>query len=263
MRPVTIHPLGGIGEVKPGDDLVSLLAAALGEQGLDLQAGDILVVTSKIMSKAEGRFADLAEVEPGVEALRLAEVTRKEPRLVELALREASAVVRAAPHVLILRHRLGHVMANAGIDQSNLGPDGGGAQGAGKVLLLPLDPDASAAGLRKGLADRFGVAPAIVVSDSFGRPWRNGVVNVAVGASGLPALLDRRGQTDRDGRVLEVTQIAVGDIVATAAGMVCGEGGEGIPAALVRGYVLPQDDGTQHDRPAADLLRPVEQDLFR
>ena len=252
-RPVVIHPLAGIGEIRPGDDLAGLLAMALAQAGLSPQPDDILVVTSKIVSKAEGRFVELGDVTPGAEALRLAAITLKEPRLVELALREASAVVRAAAHVLILRHRLGHVMANAGIDQSNLGPDG-----EGRVLLLPLDPDASAAALRAGLAARMGAAPAIVISDSFGRPWRNGVVNVAVGASGLPALLDRRGEQDRDGRVLEVTQIAVGDMVATAAGMVCGEGAEGVPVALVRGYALPAGDS-----PAATLLRPVEQDLFR
>ena len=251
--PVTIHPLTGLGEVRPGDDLAGLLAQALSGHGLVPQSSDILVVTSKIVSKAEGRFALLDDVEPSAEALRLAAVTLKEPRLVELALRESSEVVRAAPHVLILRHRLGHVMANAGIDQSNLGPDR-----ARQVLLLPLDPDGSAAAIRAGIAAQLGAAPGIVVSDSFGRPWRIGVVNVAIGVSGLPALADRRGETDRDGRVLEVTQIAVGDIVATAAGMVCGEGAEGVPAALVRGYQVPPGDS-----PAGALLRPVAQDLFR
>ena len=253
MQPVVIHPVTGLGEIRPGDDLAELLAAGIDSAGLVLRSDDILVVTSKIVSKAEGRYADLRDVVPGAEALRLAAITRKEPRLVELALREASAVVRAAPHVLILRHRLGHVMANAGIDQSNLGPDS-----AEKVLLLPVDPDGSAAALRRGIGKRLGVIPGVVISDSFGRPWRLGVVNVAIGASGLDVLVDKRGERDRDGRTMEVTQIAVGDMIATAAGMVCGEGAEGVPAALVRGYGL-----NSGDRQASALLRPIEQDLFR
>ena len=253
VRPVIIHPLAGIGEVRPGDDLAALLAGALRDAGVEPLADDVLVVTSKVVSKAEGRFVDLADIAPQGEALRLAAITGKDARLVELALRESTDVVRAVPHVLILRHRLGHVMANAGIDQSNLGTDG-----SGRVLLLPVDPDASATALRGALAERMGVAPAIVISDSFGRPWRNGVVNVAVGASGLPSLIDRRGEQDRDGRILEVTQIALGDMIATAAGMVCGEGAEGSPAALVRGLTLPTGES-----PATALVRPAEQDLFR
>ena len=253
MQPVVIHPVTGLGEIRPGDDLAELLAAGIDSAGLVLRSDDILVVTSKIVSKAEGRYADLRDVVPGAEALRLAAITRKEPRLVELALREASAVVRAAPHVLILRHRLGHVMANAGIDQSNLGPDS-----AEKVLLLPVDPDGSAAALRRGIGKRLGVIPGVVISDSFGRPWRMGVVNVAIGASGLPAIIDMRGQTDRDGRVLEVTQAALGDTAATAAALVTGEGDEGVPAALVRGVTW-----SAAETPASALVRPLEQDLFR
>jgi len=253
MQPVVIHPVTGLDEIRSGDDLAGLLLATLDTCGLVPQADDVLVVTSKIVSKAEGRYARLCDVTPGAEALRLAAITLKEPRLVELALREASDVIRAAPHVLILRHRLGHVMANAGIDQSNLGPDG-----AGNVLLLPIDPDGSAAALRLGIAERIGTAPGVVISDSFGRPWRLGVVNVAIGASGLDVLVDKRGERDRDGRTMEVTQIAVGDMIATAAGLVCGEGAEGVPAALVRGYGV-----SIGDRPASALLRPVEQDLFR
>lgn len=252
-RSVEIHPLLGIGEVRPGEILEDLIVAALDQAGLSLTSHDILVVTSKIVSKAEGRFVDLATVRPGDEAHRLAQITRKDPRLVELVLGESASVVRAVPHVLITRHRLGLVMANAGIDQSNLGNTM-----ADQVLLLPLDPDRSADRLRTALTKRYGIAPAIVISDSFGRPWRHGVVNVAVGASGLPALLDRRGEPDRDGRILEVTQIALGDMIATAAGLVCGEGDEGIPAALVRGYRWSGES-----LPATSLARPPEQDLFR
>ena len=214
--------------------------------------GDVLVVTQKILSKAEGRMVDLTQVEPGEEALELAEKTRKDPRLVELVLRESSAIVRAVPHVLITRHRLGHVMANSGIDRSNIGP--GGHQ---RALLLPLDPDGSAEALSQALASG-GTAPAVVISDSFGRPWRHGVVGVAIGAAGLPALVDKRGEEDRDGRSLEVTQIALADQIATAAALVTGEGAEGIPAVLMRGLRLPVGDA-----PASALVRPIEEDLFR
>ncbi|SFR89684.1 coenzyme F420-0:L-glutamate ligase [Sphingomonas jatrophae] len=250
---IGIFPLAAIDEVRPGDDLPALLTAALAAAGLVPAEGDVLVVTSKIVSKAEGRFVDLASVTPGEQARELAAVTRKDPRLVELVLAESQNVVRAVPHVLITRHRSGHVMANAGIDRSNLG-GGDGEQ----ALLLPLDADASAAALHVALAQRHAVPPAIVISDSFGRPWRYGVVNVAIGVAGLPALIDRRGELDRDGRLLEVTQVAMGDMIATAAGLATGEGAEGVPAALVRGVALPEEH-----RPAADLVRPLAEDLFR
>lgn len=244
---IEIHPITGIGEVRPGDDLAALLLAALNHNAITPRAGDILVVTQKIVSKAQGRFVSLADVVPGDEAMRLAELTRKEPRLVELVLREADGVVRAAPNVLITRHRLGHVMANSGIDRSNIG---NGEDD--RALLLPVDPDGTAA----QLCAQLGLA--VVISDSFGRPWRMGVVAVAIGAAGLPALIDRRGEIDRDGRILEVTQVALADMIATAANLVTGEGAEGIPAALVRGCPL-----SEGNRPAKDLVRPAAEDLFR
>lgn len=251
---IQIVPLTGIGEVEPGMALDAILADRLSALALTpFEQGDILVVTQKIVSKAENRFVDLASVTPGPEALRLADITRKDPRLVELVLAESSDVLRAVPHVLITRHHSGHIMANAGIDRSNLG-----GRGDDLALLLPVDADASAEKLRSGLADRFGQAPAVVLADSFGRPWRMGVVGVALGAAGLPALIDKRGEHDRDGRVLEVTQIALADMAATAAGLAMGEGAEGVPAALIRGAIWP--DGA---RPAADLVRPLEEDLFR
>ena len=250
---IQIIPLAAIGEVAPGSDLAALLADALAAAGVTLAAGDVLVVTQKIVSKAEGRFADLAAVEPGDRALELAALTAKDPQLVELVLRESAAVVRAAPHVLITRHLTGHVMANAGIDRSNLGADN-----QDRALLLPVDADASAAALRVALAMRFGVAPAVVISDSFGRPWRFGVVNVAIGAAGLPSLVDKRGELDRDGRRLEVTQIGWADMLATAAGLATGEGAEGVPAALIRGAVWDAPDS-----PAAALVRPLSEDLFQ
>jgi len=245
---IAIHPLHGIGEVMPGDDLVSLLAGALASADLlPLAAGDVLVVTQKIVSKAEGRFVDLAGVEPRAEAARLAAITHKPPNFVEQVLAEASAVVRAAPNVLITRHRLGHVMANSGIDRSNIGEGDGD-----RALLLPVDPDASAARIGDGLGC------AVVISDSFGRPWRYGVTGVAIGASGLLSLVDRRGERDRDGRMLEVTQVALADSIACAAGLATGEGAESVPAVLVRGLVLPEGAS-----PATALVRPLEEDLFR
>lgn len=250
---IQLHPLADIGEVQRGDDLSAMLARGLDAAGLLPRRQDVLVVTQKIVSKAEGRFVDLATVAPGPRALELAAITRKDPRIVELALSESVAVVRAVPHVLIMRHRTGHVMANAGIDRSNLGPGGGE-----RALLLPLDSDASAGRLREDLRRWWPEPPAVLISDSFGRPWRYGVTNVALGASGLPALVDRRGAPDRDGRPLEVTQIALGDMIAAASGLVTGEGAEGVPAALIRG--LRWDDA---DAPAAALVRPLSEDLFQ
>jgi coenzyme F420-0:L-glutamate ligase/coenzyme F420-1:gamma-L-glutamate ligase len=249
---IKIIPLSTIGEVRPGADLTGEIAAAITTADLAPRENDVLVVTQKIVSKAEGRYVDLAQVRPGDSARAIAEQCFKDPRLVELVLQESEEVVRIAPHVLITRHRSGHVMANAGIDQSNVGP---GRQG--DVLLLPEDADASAARLRDELTARWGVSPAVVVSDSFGRPWRHGVTLVAIGASGLPSLVDCRGDQDRDGRTMAVTQVALADMIATAAGLATGEGAEGIPAALVRGVVWEGQP-----RPASALIRPKEEDLF-
>lgn len=248
-----IEALPGIGEVGAADPLERILIAALETANITPGHGDALVVAQKIVSKAEGRTVDLRTVRPSSTAIALAEKTRKDPRLVELVLAESAAVVRVAPGVLIVRHRCGWVMANAGIDRSNVP-----AAGEERVLLLPADPDASAAALRDALGQRFGTAPAVIIADSFGRPWRRGVTHVALGCAGLPALVDRRGELDRQGRPLQVTEVALADAVASAAGLVMGEGAEGLPAALVRGLAW-----TAPPRPAADLLRPVEEDLFQ
>lgn len=240
---IEIIPLVDLPEVRPGDDLAAMLRR-------DFQPGDVLVITQKIVSKADELFVDLASIMPGAEAVRLAGVTRKDPRLVELVLRESTAVVRAVPHVLITRHHCGCVMANAGIDQSNIGEGDGD-----RVLLLPRNPDASAARIRAALGD---APPAIVISDSCGRPWRYGVVNVAIGAAGVPSLVDRRGSLDRNGRAMEVTQIALADQIASAAGLAMGEGSEGIPAVIVRGLLL---DAPMV--PATALVRPLSEDLFQ
>jgi coenzyme F420-0:L-glutamate ligase/coenzyme F420-1:gamma-L-glutamate ligase len=250
---IQLHPLSAIGEVVPGDDLARLLAQALNTAGLLPQRNDVLMVTQKIVSKAEGRFVELASVTPSPKAIELAAITRKDARLVELVLAESTEVVRTAPDVLVTRHRSGHVMANAGIDRSNMGPGG-----QDRALLLPLDADASAQRLRAALGEYWPQPPAVLISDSFGRPWRLGVVNVAIGASGLPALIDRRGEVDRNGRKLEVTQVALGDMIAAAGGLVTGEGAESVPAVLVRGLRWEAED-----RPAAAIVRPLAEDLFR
>lgn len=247
MKPIQICPLTGIGEVQPGADLSAILLAAIDAAGIEVAADDLLIVTQKIVSKSEDRFVALADVEPSSEAQILAGKTLKDSRLVELVLRESTDVLRAVPNVLIVRHRLGLVMANAGIDRSNIG-----ARDEDCALLLPLDPDASAAQLHSA------IGCPVVISDSFGRPWRLGVTGVAIGSSGIPALVDRRGSLDRDGRKLEVTQIALADLLACAAALATGEGSEGIPAALIRGYQLPEGDV-----PATSLNRPLEEDLFR
>ena len=251
---LTLLALRDIPEVRPGADLAQLLAQALSAAAVTLRTDDVLVVAQKIVSKAEGRLVGLASVVPGARAVELARVTGKDARLVELILGESSAVVRAARDVLIVRHRLGFVMANAGIDRSNLAA----GHSADEVLLLPVDPDGSAAALRVALAASAGAAPGVIISDSFGRPWRRGVVNIALGAAGVPALLDRRGEADRAGRRLEVTEVALGDALAAAAGLIMGEAAEGIPAVLIRGCTFKAGA-----LPALSLIRPQDQDLFR
>lgn len=240
--------------VRPGDDLAALLIGAIEKTRDGIAAGDVLVIAQKIVSKAEGRYVDLAHVEPSARAQSLARETEKDPRLVEVILGEARRVVRCAPNVLIVEHRLGFIMANAGVDRSNVDP----AAGAEPVLLLPHDPDASAAALHQRLAAHFGVAPAIIISDSFGRAWRRGTVGIALGAAGLPALMDLRGQPDLYGRALRVTETGFADEIAAAASLLMGQGNEGIPAVLLRGlsWFAPA-------LPAAQLIRPAEEDLFR
>jgi coenzyme F420-0:L-glutamate ligase/coenzyme F420-1:gamma-L-glutamate ligase len=212
--------------------------------GLRPQQGDVLAVAQKIVSKAEGRSVALASVKPSVAARELAEQTGKDARLVELILSESERVVRARPNLIIVKHQLGFVMANAGIDQSNIGVDG-------HALLLPRDPDGSAA----ALAAQLGLP--VVITDSFGRAWRRGTVGVAIGAAGLPALRDLRGQPDLFGRMLMVSITGFADEIAAAAGLVMGQGAEGQPAVLVRGLSW---SGTQN--PASELLRPAQEDLF-
>lgn len=250
---ISIIPVRGIGEIGVDADLAHLICVALSEAGVAFQAGDVLVVTQKVVSKREGRCVSLSAVTPSARAQELSAITGKDARIVELVLRESSEILRAVPNVLIARHRSGHVMANAGIDRSNIGPDH-----ANDALLLPLDADASAAEIAARIAPHWPGEPAVIISDSFGRPWREGVVNVALGVSGFPALIDRRGELDRDGRPLEVTQVALADMIASAAGLAMGEAAEAVPAVLVRGFhwTAPVTD-------ARALIRSPAKDLFR
>lgn len=256
MSALSFLPVAGLPEVQPGDDLVQLLQhAQLEDRNPALHDGDVLVVVQKIVSKAENRYVDLATIEPGVEARELAQRCGKDARLVELVLRESSEVLRVAPGVLIVRHRLGHVVANAAIDQSNL------PQPGERALLLPADPDASARALRARLQQQYGIRVAVLISDSFGRAWRLGVCGVCVGCSGLRALVDQRGSLDRSGRALQVTQLAVADQLCATATLVCGEAAEGRPMVIVRGVAA--EYFSEEERGAAELIRPLTQDLFR
>ena len=251
---VAIIGLPGVPMVQPGDNLHAIAVSALVDADLALEAGDVLVVAQKIVSKAEGRFVDVATVTPSSQAVKLAEETGKDPRFVELVLAESTRIVRHRPNLIIAEHRLGFVMANAGIDHSNVAPGDGNE----RVLLLPVDPDASARALRDELVASYGVPIAVVISDSFGRPWRRGTVGIAIGSAGLPAIIDWRGHPDLFGRALEVTETGFADEIAAAASLVMGQADEGRPIALVRGlnWLAPE-------APAADLVRPPEHDLFR
>ena len=247
---VSIHPLLGIGAVGPGDDLGALLAPSLSSLEPKLVQSDVLVVCQKIVSKAENRIVDLATVKPGPRAREFASGNEKDAALVELALAESTEVLRMGAGHLITATGPGFVCANAGIDRSNQNREG-------EVTLLPLDADASAERLREALGQRLGVRPAIVVSDTFGRPWRLGQLDFAIGAAGFEVLDDHAGRSDWRGRKLEHTLIAVADQLAAAAGLVMGKA-DGVPAVLIRGYAYRSGKGG-----AAKLVRPRAEDLFR
>ena len=251
---VSIIGLSGVPMVQPGDNLHALTVSALVDEDLALEADDVLVVAQKIVSKAEDRFVDIATVKPSARAKKLAAETGKDPRFVEVVLSESKRIVRHRENLIIAEHRLGWVMANAGIDHSNVAPGDGREQ----VLLLPVDPDASARALREQLVEAYGVPIAVIISDSFGRPWRRGTVGIAIGAAGLPAIIDWRGHPDLFGRPLEVTETGFADEIAAAASLVMGQADEAMPMVLVRGltWTAPEAD-------AAALVRPPEHDLFR
>lgn len=245
-----LTPIRSIPEVRPGDDLAEILWAAMARQDVRLAAGDVLVVAHKVVSKAEGRLVDLETVAPSPFAREVAALLGKDPRLVEVILRETRRIVRLDRGVLVAETHQGLVCANAGVDQSNV-------PGDGVVALLPRNPDASARSLRKALEDRAGCHLGVIIADTFGRPWREGLVNVAVGVSGILALRDYRGQTDPHGFRLVGTQMAVADEVASAAELVMGKV-DGVPAVRVRGLPVPAAEGS-----AKELLRAPERDIFR
>lgn len=252
---VSILPIRGLPLFQDGDDLAESIGKGLVENGIAPEDGDVLVVAQKVVSKVEGRAVVVADVVASDKAQALARQTGKPDALLELILSESAELMRVRENLVITRHRLGHVTANAGIDVSNVADP----SGADTVLLWPRDPDASAAHLRCALQDRFGVRLAVIVSDSLGRAWRIGTMGTAIGAAGLKPVRDRRGELDLFGRELKATLVAVADEIAAAASLVIGEASEGIPAVLVRGAVYePSEEGA-----AVDLLRPLDQDLFR
>lgn len=247
-------PLPDLPWIDAGADLAALSCESLAQLDLQLQEQDVLIYAQKVVSKAEGRHVDLRTVTASAAARKLALEVGKDPRLIELILRESRRVVRAAPGVLIVEHRLGFVMANAGIDQSNVSHE----KGDDRALLLPADPDASASRLRERLGTLTGIRPGVLINDSFGRPWRIGTTGVAIGCAGLPVLVDKRGSCDLTGRVLQATIIAWADEIAAAASLVMGQADEGTPIVLMRGLASPAPL-----QPAAALVRPATEDLFR
>ena len=247
MRGIQILPVEGIPEVRPGDDLARIIVDAAGD---DLQPGDVLIVTHKIVSKAENRLVDLRTIEPSALAKGFAAEHGKDPRQIEVVLRESRRIVRMDRDIIISETRHGFVCANAGVDASNV-------PGDETVCLLPLDPDASAAKLRQTIAEHAGVEPAIIISDSFGRPWRQGITDVAIGVAGMNPLADYRGQFDPHGYPLEASILAVADELAAAAELVMGKT-DAVPAATIRNYAYEAGAGT-----ARNLLMEPGRDLFR
>ena len=250
-RRLTLVGLDAIGEIGAGDDLAAALLDAIVAAGETLQAGDVVALAQKIVSKSEGRMVRLADVTPSPAAHDLSAKTGKDPRLAELLLRETHEVVRQREGLVVVEDVRGMVLANAGIDASNVAADGE------SVLLLPEDPDASARALRTALEQRSGVAPAVVIIDSIGRAWRQGTVGTAIGVAGMPALLDLRGKPDMHGRLLETSELGLADEVAAAASLLMGQADERCPAVLLRGLAFTGEGA------ARDLLRPRTMDMFR
>ena len=250
MRSITLTAIEGIPMIRAGDDLAALLAEAIERAGLALQPRDIVVVCQKIVSKSEGRVVDLKNVAPSAFAANLARRWEKDPRAVELVLRQSNRIVRNDRGVLIVETGPGWVCANAGVDESNALDDD-------RAILLPEDPDASASRIRAALRKRYGVDLAVLVTDTFGRPWRDGLTEICLGISGMNPMLDLRGTHDLGGRELQHTVVAIADELAAAAGLLM-EKAAAIPAVLVRGY-----DYQPSEASAKVLIRPAEADLFR
>jgi len=278
---LTLSPLSNIPLIRQGDNLADIIVKALAADTIQLEDGDILVLAQKIVSKAEGRMVNLTTVTPSKRALELAEPTEKDPRIIELILQESNEILRMRPGAIIVEHKLGFVCANAGIDHSNVSPTGSNnfsrsniatapvpADGAGKVattnnpddwvLLLPENPDLSAEQIRKNIESVTNAQIGVLIIDSHGRAWREGTVGITIGISGLPGLLDLRGQPDMFGFRLRITQVGVADELASAASLMMGQAAEATPVVHVRGFPYPLREGKLDE-----LLRPKEQDLFR
>jgi len=254
--PLVLTPLPNIPIVQPADNLVQVILDSLEKASLRLEDGDILVLAQKIVSKSENRLINLAQVVPSEKAVELAARTEKDPRMVELVLQESREVLRCRPGSIIVEHRLGFVCANAGIDHSNVAGDGNALEEW--VLLLPENPDRSAAAIRTGLEAASGARLGVMIIDSHGRAWRLGVVGISIGFSGLPGLVDLRGEPDLFGYTLRITLIAAADELAAAASLVMGQAAEGTPVVHVRGFPYPLREASLNE-----LLRPKEQDMFR
>lgn len=254
-RRLTLFTIDGIPLVEPGDDVTSLLLDALASSNETLEDGDILVIAQKIFSKAQDRYADIADVIPSPEAERLAVEVDKDPRIVELILSESSEVVRHRPGVMIVAHKLGFVMANAGIDASNVAE---GGEEDERVLLLPVDPDGDCARVRDEIKERTGVDVAVIMNDSVGRAWRSGTASIAIGVAGMPAILDLRGDDDLFGRPLKVSIVGIADELSGAASVLQGQAAEGAPAVVIRGYRVEGEHTT-----GQALIRDKSEDLFR
>lgn len=256
MRPLVLTPIPGIPLIEPGDNLAEILLSGLTAAGITLENGDILVLAQKIVSKSEHRLVNLNDVTPSQRAVDLADKIDKDPRLVELMLRESNSILRTRPGTIIVEHKAGFVCANAGIDHSNVqGPYGNPEDW---VLLLPENPDKSAAAIRDLIEGRIGVRIGIMIIDSHGRAWRNGVVGVAIGFSGMPGLVDMRGRADIFGYHLRVTTVAAADELAGSASLVMGQADERVPVVHVRGFPFDLREGS-----FGELRRPTELDLFR
>ncbi|NWG35980.1 MAG: coenzyme F420-0:L-glutamate ligase [Chloroflexi bacterium] len=253
---LTLTPLTNIPLIRQGDDLADILLTALQETNIELQDGDILVLAQKIVSKAEGQMVNLAAVIPAERARELARQSGKDPRLVELLLRESAEILRVRPGAIIVEHKLGFVCANAGIDHSNVAGEGDSVEEW--VLLLPRDPDQSSRMIREKIQTTTGKKIGVMIIDSHGRAWRIGTVGVCIGLSGIPAVIDERGWKDLFGRELRITIVGAADELAAAASLVMGQAAEGTPAVHVRGFPYPLRESA-----LKELLRPKEQDMFR
>ncbi|WP_078429259.1 coenzyme F420-0:L-glutamate ligase [Alkalihalobacterium alkalinitrilicum] len=250
MNELTVFGVEELPKIQEGDDLTRLIIRSLDKQGKKLEHKDIVIVTSKIVSKAEGRLVEEKDIQPSPLAIELSKSTGKTPNEIEMIFRESSSPVKITDRVMIMETKHGFICANAGIDRSNI-------ENQETALLLPKDPDFTAKKIKESLENHYNVELAVIISDTFGRPWRMGQTNVAIGVSGMLAIRDYKGEFDQFGYELKATEIAVADQVASAAELVMGKS-DGIPVAVVRGYSYPEGDGT-----SKDLVRPREMDLFR